>query len=207
MSGSIESISVIFPLLAIHLVSAARLQKEIQLYPHGKYLYRIPRMIKYIFLVFGVLFNPYTGDVILMREDWKSFLKMKKIPTLIPVHIPLEDAKKYKIVPTSQPQGCVIHREEDIVEEGKNVSKHYGNQVIISSEKTNNTISGYLHFSNIFNHDPFDNYMNEMASNKILEQMITIRFDQDHRYYKPEDIYQHLGTWRIIHNLTSFNHV
>jgi hypothetical protein len=166
LSGSIESISVIFPLLAIHLVSAARLQKEIQLYPH----------------VFGVLFNPYTGDVILMREDWKSFLKMKKIPTLIPVHIPLEDAKKYKIVPTSQPQGCVIHREEDIVEEGKNVSKHYG----------------YLHFSNIFNHDPFDNYMNEMASNKILEQMITIRFEQDHRYYKPEDIYQHLDglmTW------------
>ena len=164
-------------------------------------------MLKYIFLVFGVLFNPYTGDVILMREDWKSFLKMKKIPTLIPVHIPLEDAKNYKIVPTSQPQGCVIHREEDIVEEGKNVSKHYGNQVIISSEKTNNTISGYLHFSNIFNHDPFDNYMNEMASNKILEQMITIRFEQDHRYYKPEDIYQHLGTWQIIHNFTSFNHV
>jgi hypothetical protein len=159
-SGSFESVSIILPLLAIHLVSAARLNKEYQLYPH----------------VFGVLFHPYSGDIILMREDWSSFLKMRKKPKLIPIHIPLSESENYKIIPTSSPQGCVIQMENKNIIEGNNVGKHHG----------------YLHFSNIFNHEPFDNYMNEMSTNKILEQMITVRFDQDHRYYKPTDIYEHL---------------
>ena len=47
--------------------------------------------------------------------------------------------------------------------------------------------SGYIHFSNIFNHVPFDNFMNELAANKLISDMISIRFEQDSDYVRVDD--------------------
>ena len=36
-------------------------------------------------------------------------------------------------------------------------------------------IQGYVHYYNKFNEQPFDNYINELAANPLLNKMIDIR--------------------------------
>merc|ERR1712212_992481 len=88
---------------------------------------------------------------------------MKREPQLVSVRISHDQLTRYKIVGTSEPQGMVVHRVDEAVEPGAEVAHHLG----------------FIHFSNIFNNAPFDNYIGELNLNPLLEQMISVRFAQD----------------------------
>ena len=79
------------------------------------------------FLVFEVLFNPYTGDMILMREEWSSVCQVwNKKPKLIPRHIPHNESDQYQVIPTAEPQGCVFQKVDTEIVEGELVNTHLG---------------------------------------------------------------------------------
>jgi len=151
--GWLDTVSPAVFLLMLHIVAVIRLMAVKCYYPH----------------VYQVLFNPYTGDIILMREEWASVLKIwKKRPELIASHIPNNESGQYQILPTAEPQGCVFQKVETEIVEGNEVDSHLG----------------YIHYSNIFREVAFDNYINELASNNLTSEMISIRFEQDRAYRK-----------------------
>lgn len=79
------------------------------------------------YLVYEVLFNPYTGDMILMREEWSSLTKVwNKRPNLIARHIPNNESDQYQILATAEPQGCVFQKVETEIVEGDTVDTHLG---------------------------------------------------------------------------------
>ena len=79
------------------------------------------------YLVYEVLFNPYTGDMILMREEWSSLTKVwNKRPNLIARHIPNNESDQYQILATAEPQGCVFQKVETEIVEGNTVDTHLG---------------------------------------------------------------------------------
>ena len=82
---------------------------------------------KHKYLVYEVLFNPYTGDMILMREEWSSLTKVwNKRPNLIARHIPNNESDQYQILATAEPQGCVFQKVETEIVEGDTVDTHLG---------------------------------------------------------------------------------
>ena len=84
-------------------------------------------LISIIFSVFEVLFNPYTGDIILMREEWSSVYKVwNKRPKLIARHIPNNESDQYQVLATAEPQGCVFQKIETKIVEGDKVDTHLG---------------------------------------------------------------------------------
>jgi len=153
--GWIDTISPTIFIFMLHMVAINRILTVKSYYPH----------------VYEVLFNPYTGDMILMREEWSSLIKVwKKRPELIPKHIPNNESDKYQILPTAEPQGCVFQKVGKEIVEGNKVDSHLG----------------YIHYSNIFREVAFDNYINELASNRLTSEMISIRFEQDRAYRKDQ---------------------
>jgi len=151
--GWFDTISPSIFLMMLQMVAVTRLMTVKSYYPH----------------VYEVLFNPYTGDMILMREEWSSVLSIwNRRPVLIPHHIPNDESDQYQILPTAEPQGCVFQKVETEIVEGDKVDSHLG----------------YVHYSNIFREVAFDNYINELASSKLASEMISIRFEQDRDYRK-----------------------
>lgn len=138
-------------LLMLHMVAINRLRTVKSYYPH----------------VYEVLFNPYTGDMILMREEWSSLTKVwNKRPNLIARHIPNNESDQYQILATAEPQGCVFQKVETEIVAGETVDTHLG----------------YIHYSNIFREIAFENYINELAASKLASEVISIRFEQDRDY-------------------------
>lgn len=100
--SSVDFLSATLGLVVCHSVCLMRLYFARQQFP----------------LVHNVLFNPYTGDVILESENWSSFVKSSfklgrwRRATLVPRHIPREDAEHFQVLGTSSPQGMVIQPSE-----------------------------------------------------------------------------------------------
>jgi len=147
--SSVDFLSATLGLIVCHSVCLMRLYLARQQYP----------------LVHNVLFNPYTGDVILESENWSSFVKSSfklgrwRRATLVPRHIPRDNAEQFHVLGTSSPQGMVIQPDE-FSPRGEFVDGGH---------------LGYVHYYNKFNEQPFDNYINELAANPLLNKMIDIR--------------------------------
>ena len=82
-------------------------------------------------LVHNVLFNPYSGDIILESETWSSFVKSSfkigsgRKPKLIPLHIAESDVENYNVLATSAPQGFVL-QPKDFEPKETFVDQHLG---------------------------------------------------------------------------------
>ena len=96
--SSIDWFSLNLGMFLMHAVCMTRIHLVRQQYP----------------LVHNVLFNPYSGDIILESEKWSSFVKSSfklggaRKPKLVPFHIAESDVGNYNVLGTSAPQGMVI---------------------------------------------------------------------------------------------------
>ena len=83
-----------------------------------------------------MLFNPYDGAVLLMRERWSSVTAPfnRKRPELELLYIPHENNKNYKPVGTTLPTGMVLQESDIEFKDGQEVKGHAGSLIIESSK-------------------------------------------------------------------------
>ena len=159
----IDPVSLYVGLGIVHVLCGLRIWLVRQYYPH----------------VFEVLFNPYSGDVILKSESWTDFVKASfspfgRKPRLVSRQLPREEASDYEVFGTSKPQGMVIQRQGFVPKEGALIDSHLGFSSIIILHVILFFV-GFVHYANIFNDQPFDNYLTELAAQPLLNKMIDIR--------------------------------
>jgi len=148
-------------LLAINIYSASIIHEEKTQYPY----------------VHKVLFNPYDGGVVLMREQWRSVINPLNFrrPKLEIFYIKMDDEHKYKPIGVTMPDGFVIQKSEQNVVDGDVVPTH----------------EGFVHSDAILNEVTFDNYMNELLESKLMNEMISIRFQKDRVFRLPDITFGH----------------
>lgn len=154
--GGLDIVSVTMFLLAIQCYSASIIRDDKPCFP----------------IVHRVLFNPYTGGVVLMREQWKNVinpLKMRK-PVLEAFYIKPDEIVDYKPIGTTLPEGIVLRKSHETYTDGEEVPHH----------------EGFVHSNLILNEIGFDNYANELLENKLMNEMISIRFQKDRVYRLPD---------------------
>jgi len=159
--GGLDSMTPAAFTLAFQLYAAVIIKESRAQYPY----------------VHKVLFNPYDGGVVLLRERWRNVINPlnTRRPKLEIFYLPMSDGLKFKPVGTTLPTGCVIQKDEDQIKNGEEVTGH----------------EGFVHSDAIMNEIVLDNYMNELLDSRLMNEMISIRFQQDGIYRLPDITFGH----------------
>jgi len=153
---SLDVFTILAGLFAFNFYSLAIIRDEKPLYPY----------------VHKVLFNPYDGAVLLMRERWSSVTAPfnRKRPELEMLYIPHQNNKNYKPVGTTLPTGMVLQESDIEFKDGQEVKGH----------------AGFVHSDVMLDQVAFDNYVSELLESPLMNEMISIRFAQDRVFNAPD---------------------